>query len=396
MIMTDGNAKDSMELFGQLADCEENDPARCELFIVEGDLAAVSCKMGRDHRTQAILPFSSEKANDKMFAEKARIDKMLSQSDVKHLISALGTGIGDIDFDIEKLRYHKIIFLCDDHAEWSPLRALLLTFFYDELPQLLAHTAAGGETKSHIYLAQPPLVRIWNDGEYIKDDRELNRYRIRKAAKEVAVKVKKTGKKLKPRDLSLLLEGMLEFYDYYRRLQGKLIDQKLVDTLLETMIGSNGLIQKDGPQLPDIFADESLLGTIQAALSDAGYKADLILDEDPGLSAIEVQNVSSGGSLLIDRKLFTQIEFQRAVDLYQSFIQPSAPPFLVNEGNSETEIKSRGDLLIYVLTMAKKNLAIQRFRNPGEMNPEQVWETVMNPEKRSLLQVTIGDVMKND
>src|SRR5262245_24229342 len=230
--MIEGNAKDSMELFGQLADCEENDPARCELFIVEGDLAAGSCKIWRDHRTQAILPFSSEKANDKMFAEKASIDKMLSQSDIKHLNSALGTGISDIDFDIEKLRYHKIIFLCDDHAEWSPLRALLLTFFYDELPQLLAHPMAGGETKSYVYLAQPPLFRIVNNGKYIKDDREMNRYLINKVVEEVAVKVKKTGKKLKRRDLSLLLEVMLEFDDYYRRLLGKLIDQKLVDTLL--------------------------------------------------------------------------------------------------------------------------------------------------------------------
>jgi DNA gyrase subunit B len=224
----------------------------------------------------------------------------------------------------------------------------------------------------------------------------MNRYRIRKAAKEIVVKVKRTGKKLKGRDLSILLEKMLEFDDYYRRLPGKLIDRKLVDTLLETMIGSNGLIQKDGPQLPDIFADEGLLGTVQAALSEAGYKADLISDEESGLSAFEVQNVSNGGDVLIDRKLFTQIEFQQAVDLYQSFIQPITPQFLVTEGKSETEIKSRGDLLIYVLTMANKNLAIQRFKNLSEMNPEQVWESVMNPEKRSLLQVTIGDVVKND
>jgi DNA gyrase subunit B len=394
--MTEGNAKDSMDLFGQLAECEENDPARCELFIVEGDLAGESCKIGRDRRTQAILPFSAEKAIDKMFTEKASVDKILSQSDIKSLISILGAGIGKIDFDIEKLRYHKIIFLCDDHAEWSPLRTMLLTFFYGELPQLLAHTTAGGETKSYVYLAQPPLYQIWDKGQYIKDNREMNRYRIRKAAKEIAVKVKRTGKKLKGRDLSILLERMLEFDDYYRRLQGKLIDQKLVDTLLETMIGSNGLIQKNGPQLPDIFADESLLGTVRAALSEAGYKADLILDEESGLSAIEVQNVSSGGGVLIDRKLFTQIEFQRAVALYQSFIQPSTPPFLVTEGELETEIKSRGDLLIYALNMANKNLAIQRFKNLSEMNPEQVWESVMNPEKRSLLQVTIGDAVKND
>lgn len=395
--MTEGNTKDLVNLLGQLADCEENDPARCELFIVEGDLAGESCKRGRDRRTQAILPFSSEQAVAKqIFAEKGSLDKMLSHSDIKSLMSALGTGSGKDDFDIEKLRYHKIILLCDDHIELSLLRILLFTFFPRELPQLLAHKTADGETNSYVYLAQPPLYQVWNNGPYIKDDRELNHYRIRKAAEEVAVKIKKTGKKLKGRDLSLLLEGMLEFYDYYRRLEGKLIDRKLVDTLLDTIIGSKGLMQNGGPQLHGIFADESLLRTVEAALSEAGYKTELISDEESDLSAIEVTNVSSGSRILINWKLLTEVEFQRAVDLYQSFIQPSPPPFLIKEGQSETEIKSRGDLLNYVLTVGNKDLTLQRFKYLGEMNPEQLWESAMDPEKRSLLQVTIGNVMNTD
>src|SRR5262245_17559548 len=387
--MTEGDTKDLVNLLGQLADCEENDPARCELFIVEGDLAGESCKRGRDRRTQAILPFSAEKAvANQIFAEKGSLDKMLSYRDIKSLMSALGTGSGKDDFDIEKLRYHKIILLCDDHIELSLLRILLFTFFPHELPQLLA--------KRYVYLAQPPLYQVWNKGLYIKDDRELDRYRIRKAAEEMAVKVKKTGKKLKGRDLSRLLEGMLEFYDYYRRLEGKLIDRKLVDTLLETIIGSKGLIQKGDPQLHGIFADESLIGTVETALSEAGFKTDLISGKESDLSAIEVKNVSDGARILIDWKLFTEIELQRAVDLYQSFIQPSPPPFLIKEGKSDTEIKSRIDLLIYVLTMANKDLALQRFKYLGEMNPEQLWESALDPEKRSLLQVTIGNVMNTD
>jgi DNA gyrase B subunit, carboxyl terminus len=212
----------------------------------------------------------------------------------------------------------------------------------------------------------------------------------------MAVKIKKTGKMLKGRDLSLLLEGMLEFYDYYRRLEGKLIDRKLVDTLLDTLIGSNGLIQRAGAQLHGIFADESLLGTVEAALSEAGYKTDLISDEESDLSAIEVTNVSRGGPVLINWELFTEVEFHRTVDLYQSFIQPSPPPFLIKEGKSDTEIKSRIELLNYVLAMANKYLALQRFKYLGEMNPEQLWESAMDPEKRSLLQVTIGNVMNTD
>jgi len=138
------------------------------------------------------------------------------------------------------------------------------------------------------------------------------------------------------------------------------------------MIASKGLMQKGGPQLRGIFADESLLRTVEAALSEAGYKTDLISDEESDLSAIEVTNVSSGGRILINWKLLTEVEFQRAVDLYHSFIQPSPPPFLI------------------------KDLALQRFKYLGEMNPEQLWESTLDPEKRSLLQVTIGNVMNTD
>src|SRR5262249_9434775 len=158
--------------------------------------------------------------------------------------------------------------LCEDHVEGSHLRTRLLTFFYREMPQLLGYKTADGETKSYVYLAQPPLYRIWNSKQYIKDDREMDRYRIRKAAEEmkVTVTVKKTGEKIEGRDLSLLLERVLEFNNYYHRLERKLIDWKLVDTLLETMIGSKGLMQEDGRHLYDLFANESLLEKIEAAL----------------------------------------------------------------------------------------------------------------------------------
>jgi DNA gyrase subunit B len=408
--MTEGNNKDLVNLLGQLVDCEETDPARCELLIVEGDLAGESCKHGRDRRTQAILPFSAEKAvANQIFAEKGSLDKILSHSDIKSLMSALGTGGGKGDFDIENLRYHKIILLCDAHIELSLLRILLFTFFPRELPQLLAHKTADGETNSYVYLAQPPLYQVWKGGvefsssgipptggQYLRDDHEMNRYLIKKAAEEASVIVKKTGEKIEGGALCLQLEKLLEFYDCYRRLEGKLIDRNLVDTLLDAMIGSEGLMQRGGPQLHGIFADESLLRTVEAALSEAGYKTDLISDEQSNLSAIEVTNVSSGGRILINWRLASDVDFERAVDLYKSFLQPTPPPYLIRQGDSEIELKSHGELLDHILCLCKKDLAIQRFKYLGEMNPEQLWESTLDPEKRSLLQVTIGNVMNAD
>jgi len=408
--MTKGNTKDSVNLLGQLADCEETDPARCELFIVEGDLAGESCKHGRDRRTQAILPFSAEKAvANQIFAEKGSLDKMLSHSDIKSLMSALGIGGGKDDFDIEKLRYHKIILLCDDHIELSLLRILLFTFFFRELPQLLAHKTADGETNSYVYLAQPPLYRVWmggveftisgippTGGQYLRDDHEMNRYLIKKAAEGTPVIVKKTGEKIEGGALCLQLEKLLEFNVFYQKLGRKLIDRRLAGTVLDAMIGGKGLMRKDGRRLRDIFTDESLLGRVEAALAEAEYKTRLIPDEEQGLSAIEVKNVGDGGRVLINWRLAADVGFERAVDLYKSFLQPTPPPYLIQQGDSEIEIKSGGELLDYILYLCKKDLAIQRFKYLGEMNPEQLWESTMDPEKRSLLQVTIGNVMNTN
>jgi DNA gyrase subunit B len=387
-------ALNALNLPGKLADCAEKDPALSEIFIVEGDSAGGSCKMGRDRRTQAILPLKGKILN----VEKARFDKMLSHSEIKALITALGTGIGKDDFDIEKLRYHKVILMCDADVDGSHIRTLLLTFFYRQMPQLLEHKTADGETRGYVYIAQPPLYKIkkGKSERYIKDDREMNRYLMRKATEEVSITVKKTGEKIEGKDLTTLLEKMIEFNGYYFKLERRLVDRKIVDIVLETFSGRKGLMQKDGRKLHDVFADESLLGKVEVALADAGYKTDLTSDEEHGLSEIEIKNVNNGGSILIDWELATHVEFQRAVDLYKSFVQISQPPFVIKEGNSETEVESRDDLLNHVLTAAKKDLHIQRYKGLGEMNPEQLWETTMDPEKRTLLQVKIDDAVETD
>ncbi|MBO0725902.1 MAG: hypothetical protein J2P52_09905 [Blastocatellia bacterium] len=383
-----------------LADCVEKDPALRELFIVEGDLAGMSCKHGRDPRTQAVLQIEGKIPN----VEKARFDKMLSNSEVNILIDVLFGAGKD-----KKLRYHKIILLCDDHVEDSRFGAMLLSFFYRNIPHLLEHKTPGGETKSYVYLAQPPLYRVWKGGveftssgipatggQYLRDDHEMDRYLIKKAAEEASVVVKKTGEKIEGEALSLLLEKLLEFDVFYQRLVRKLIDRRLAGAVLDAMIGGKGLMSKDGLRLREIFADESLLGKVEAALAEAEYKTRLILDEEQGLSAIEVKNVSDGVPVLINWRLAADVDFERAIDLYKSFLQPIPSPYLIKEGDSEIELKSRGELLDHILYLCKKDLAVQRFEHLGEMNPEAFWESTLDPEKRALSQVKIEDAMKAD
>ena len=369
---------------GKLADCQEKDPALSELYLVEGDSAGGSAKQGRDRKNQAVLPLKGKILN----VEKARFDKMLGHGEIKALITALGTGIGKEDFDVNKLRYHKICLMTDADVDGSHIRTLLLTFFYRQMPDLVEN--------GFVYIAQPPLYKVkrGKKEEYIKDEKAMFRYLMRQGTSDVQVHA--DGRVIEGRELAKMLEQTIEFKNYSERFTRRLNnDERLMRALLDAFAGKDGVLAKHGVKLRRIFEQEDLMAEVEGFISRAGFKTELMSDEEHGLSEIEI-TFSNSTKILFDWNMASYVEFQKSVELMRTLEADLPGPFVLGENGKSEQIPSREELLERVTSLAKKDLTIQRYKGLGEMNPEQLWETTMNPEKRTLLQVRVEDAIETD
>jgi len=392
---------------GKLADCQERDPAKSELYIVEGESAGGSAKQGRDRRFQAILPIKGKILN----VEKARFDKMLGSDEIKTMIAALGCGIGEEDFDIAKLRYHRVIIMTDADVDGSHIRTLLLTFFYRQMPALI--------NNGYVYIAQPPLFRAKRGkGEtYIKDERELESYLIRRATESRAVKIK--GRDISGPELESLLHRLMTYRKYLRLVERRGHVREAIEALLESDAHDK-----------TFFANRDNLDALAKRLTTPTAIVTVQPDEENKLFSLALEDRSNGYARhnTISLDFVTAPDYRTLLNSYREIGDIKPPMMVVTAAGAvaeqeletavedaaagdapaapqkkasakvepEVQIVSLDELLEYFVNAGKRGVAINRYKGLGEMNPDQLWATTMNPEARTLLQVRAEDHTEAD
>ncbi len=368
-------ALDSGGLPGKLSDCQEKDPEKCEIYLVEGESAGGTAKSGRDRKFQAILPLKGKILN----VEKARYDKMLGHDEIRHMITAIGTGIGVADFDMTRLRYHKIIIMTDADVDGSHIRTLLLTFFFRHMQELI--------TRGHVYVAQPPLYRIkkGKSEKYIKDDKEFTKEILRRATENMTVEY--GGEKLDGAELRNFLMSLDEHQLLFKRLERRVRDPRVVEVLAR-------------PDLPlDTKADFQDRANVEALYNP------LVEAKVPGLQLRQDELHAAWSVTFFDPTnaerevgvdLAVMPEYRRLRTLAKQLAKYNAPPFLVTKGERKESKKNWSELLDYLKSEGMRDASVTRYKGLGEMNAEQLWETTMNPEARTLLRVDLADLGEAD
>jgi len=377
---------DITSLSGKLADCQSKDPAISELYIVEGESAGGSAKQGRDRHFQAILPLKGKILN----VERARLDKMLSSAEVGTLITALGCGISDNGtFEIDRLRYHKIILMTDADVDGSHIRTLLLTFFYRQMPAVIE--------KGYLYIAQPPLFRVRKGKKdlYLKDVAALEEYLVQNAAEGLEITTEK-GPILAGQPLFRLAHRLRRFKSVLSHLEKKGDARVIAAVIRAAGFGSEALRSREAVEAAATKLREYMLERYPDLFP---LVIDVEWDEDLGTGVIDVKprTAASLKPTRIDASLVGTNEFQEAWEIDQDLRSIGAPPYTTKTERSDDETLPDGEALtLYLEERGKKGISISRYKGLGEMNADELWETTMNPDGRTLLQVRVDDVVATD